>query len=153
MSMTHWLRTLWQISCVKFPQPSAKSLYCKCSLGTRYACAWTGWTRQKLGRLIWACNYAKAFYITCLPCVTQLWVSTGLVTTMYASRWKTVWWTQSNFLGLLPKSSKEQWDCEISNYYVALPLQQKKNLFISIRVSILFWPGCLQNILNNAKLH
>ena len=28
------------------------------------------------------------------------------------------------FLGLIPQSGKDQLDCEISNYYVALPLQQ-----------------------------
>ena len=28
------------------------------------------------------------------------------------------------FLGLFPKSGKDQWDFEIGNYYVALPLQQ-----------------------------
>jgi len=31
---------------------------------------------------------------------------------------------KSNFLGLLPKSGKDQWDCEINSYYVALSLQQ-----------------------------
>ena len=31
---------------------------------------------------------------------------------------------KSNFLGLFPKSGKDQWDCEISNYYIALSLQQ-----------------------------
>ena len=40
---------------------------------------------------------------------------------MHASRRETVWWTKSNFLGLLPKTVEDQWDCEISNYYVALP--------------------------------
>ena len=46
-----------------------------------------------------------------------------------------VWWTKLNFLGLSPKSSKDQWDCEISNYYVAIPLQ------CSIWVSVLFLRG------------
>jgi len=32
---------------------------------------------------------------------------------------KTVWWTKSNFLGLLPECSKDQWDCDIVNYYIA----------------------------------
>ena len=28
---------------------------------------------------------------------------------------------KSNFLGLFPKTVEDQWDCEIANYYVALP--------------------------------
>ena len=36
------------------------------------------------------------------------------------SRWKTSWWTKSNFLGLVPKCGKDQWDCEIN---VTLSLQ------------------------------
>ena len=28
------------------------------------------------------------------------------------------------FLGLLPKTGNDQWDCETGNYYVALSLQQ-----------------------------
>ena len=40
------------------------------------------------------------------------------------SWWETVWWTKSDFLGLFPKSGKDQWDCEIGDYYVTLPLQQ-----------------------------
>ena len=27
-----------------------------------------------------------------------------------------VWWTKLNFLGLLPKSGNDRWDCEICNY-------------------------------------
>ena len=38
-------------------------------------------------------------------------------------RRETVWWTKSNFLGLFPKTVEDQWDCEIANYYIALPLQ------------------------------
>ena len=30
---------------------------------------------------------------------------------------ETVWWTKLNFLSLLPKSGRHQWDCKISNYY------------------------------------
>ena len=62
------------------------------------------------------------------------------------SRRETVWWTKSNFLGLLPKSGKDQWDCEISNYYVALPYSSKIcHLHLSIRpffervVRKMFW--------------
>ena len=32
---------------------------------------------------------------------------------------ETVWWTKSNFLGLLLECGKDQWDCNIVNYYVA----------------------------------
>ena len=42
-------------------------------------------------------------------------------------RRETVWWivwTKSNFLGLFPKTVEDQSDCEIANYYVALPLQR-----------------------------
>ena len=28
-----------------------------------------------------------------------------------------VWWTKSNLLRLFPKNCKDQWDCEVSNYY------------------------------------
>ena len=31
-----------------------------------------------------------------------------------------VWWTKLNFVGVFPKSGKDQWDCKIGNYYVAL---------------------------------
>ena len=48
-----------------------------------------------------------------------------------ASQQETVWWTKSDFLGLLPKSGKDQWDCEIGNYYVGLPLH-----FLSLYLSI-----------------
>ena len=36
-------------------------------------------------------------------------------------------WSKSNFLGLLPKRGKDQWDCGIANHYLALPLQQKNS--------------------------
>ena len=42
----------------------------------------------------------------------------------HASQWETVWLTKSNFLGLFLKSDKDQWDCEIGNYYKALVLQE-----------------------------
>ena len=61
-----------------------------------------------------------------------------------ASRWDTVWWTKSNFLGLFPKTVEDQRDCEISNYYVALPLRQ--NLF---EYPYFFWVG----FLHVARLH
>ena len=48
------------------------------------------------------------------------------------------------------KSGKDQWNCNISNYYIALPYNSK--FVISIRVSILFWVGCPQNVLNVARL-
>ena len=38
----------------------------------------------------------------------------------YASWWEVVQWMQVEFLGLI---IQKQWDCEISNYYVALYLQ------------------------------
>ena len=37
---------------------------------------------------------------------------------------KTVWGMMLNFLGLFPRGGKDQWDCKIGNYFVALPLQQ-----------------------------
>ena len=49
-----------------------------------------------------------------------------------------LWWTKSN-------CSKDQWDWEIIDYYVALPLQQW--------VSVLFWADCPQKVLNIARLH
>ena len=48
----------------------------------------------------------------------------SVMTSQRASWWETFWWMKSNFLGFLPKSGKDQWDCEISNYYIAPPLQQ-----------------------------
>ena len=41
----------------------------------------------------------------------------------------------------IPKIGKDQWDCEISNYYLALN-------FVSIQVSILFLCGLSANVLN-----
>ena len=32
---------------------------------------------------------------------------------------------RNGLMNLFPKSGKDQWDCEIGNYYVALPSQQK----------------------------
>ena len=52
-----------------------------------------------------------------------------------ASQREMVWWTKSNFLGLLPKSGKDQWDCEISNYYVHTSLTTVK--FVHLNSSIL----------------
>ena len=39
--------------------------------------------------------------------------------------------------------TKDQWNCAIANYYIALPLQQ----FAFV------WKGMLQNVLNVARLH
>ena len=41
-----------------------------------------------------------------------------------------VWWTKSNSLDLFPKSVKDQWECEIINYYVTLLPYNSK----------IFWP-------------
>ena len=47
------------------------------------------------------------------------------------------WWTKLNFLVLFAQCSKDQWICEIINYYVALPLQWFKFcLYPNI-----FWEG------------
>ena len=65
---------------------------------------------------------------------------------MCASRQDMVWWTKSKFLGLLPKSSKDQieCDCEISNYYLALPIEIYSSLleypdFFERVVCKMFW--------------
>jgi len=52
----------------------------------------------------------------------KLWRWTGLVPSpcVPPSKKGSGEWS---FFGLLPKSSKDQWDCEITDYYVALPLQ------------------------------
>ena len=84
----------------------------------------------------------------CIPPCTAY----SLVPTLRTPPGETVWWTKSNFLGLFPKMAEDQWDCKIANYYVVLPLQLQ-NLFISIRVSILFWAGFPQSILSVARLH
>ena len=49
-----------------------------------------------------------------LNCILS-WKKIGIVPTPWASRWETAWWTKSNFLSLIPKSGKDQWDSEISN--------------------------------------
>ena len=46
-----------------------------------------------------------------------------------ASRRETVWLMKSNFLDLFPRTVEGQWDCEIANYYVALPLQHYSSPF------------------------
>ena len=56
-------------------------------------------------------------------------------------QWKIVWWTRSNFLGLFPKSVKDQWHCEIGNYYLHFPY----NYYSTITMA--------QNILKVARLH
>ena len=61
-----------------------------------------------------------------------------------------VWLTKSNFLSLLPKISKDQWDWKISNYYVALSLLQCLSRF---KYLYFFWAGFPQNALNVARLH
>ena len=53
------------------------------------------------------------------------------------------------FLGLFPKSSQDQWDCEIANYSTSLTVLK----FIHLHLSIRFWAGFRLNILNIAKLH
>ena len=57
---------------------------------------------------------------------------------MHASRQEMVWWTESNFLGLLPKTGNDQWDCEIGNYYV--PSIKFVHLHLSIR-TFFEWVG------------
>ena len=37
--------------------------------------------------------------------------------TVCAFQWTTVRWTELNFLGLLPKSSKDEWDYEIKQHF------------------------------------
>ena len=54
-------------------------------------------------------------------CFDKNMVRCSLVPTPCASRRETVWWTKLNFLGLFPKTVEDHWDCEIANYYVALP--------------------------------
>ena len=51
------------------------------------------------------------------------------------------------FLGLI---SQNQWDCEIANYYVALPLQHYS---FSFEYPFFYWAGFPHNILNIARLH
>ena len=60
---------------------------------------------------------------------------------------------KSNFLGLFPKSGKDQWDCEIDNYYVALPIYNSKNFSISTWISIPFWNGFGWKVLNVGLVH
>ena len=61
---------------------------------------------------MWQCT-ANSIYRSTLvqpsliPSPTRLPATNGLVNKV-----------EFNFLGLLPKSGKDQWDCEISNYYV-----------------------------------
>ena len=62
------------------------------------------------------------------------------------------WWTKLNFLVLFAQCSKDQWICEIINYYVALPLQWL-NFTCLLRCPNIFWEGVVQNCLNIAKLH
>ena len=80
-----------------------------------------------------------------------------------ASQQETVWWTKSNFLGLFPKMVEDQSDCEIGNYYVALPYNIQiysspfKYMYFFLiwfsEYSCLLWVGFLQDILNVARLH
>ena len=56
-------------------------------------------------------------------------------------QWKIVWWTRSNFLGLFPKSVKDQWHCEIGNYYLHFPYNYYSTIIMA------------QNILKVARLH
>ena len=65
-----------------------------------------------------------------------------------------VWWTKSNFSGLFDhKSGKDQWDCEIGDYFVALLLQQWNLLPL---LEYLFWPDlaecCYVTLLWNCVL-
>ena len=50
----------------------------------------------------------------------SIWSIWTLVWQLYAclvpSPRAKAWWTKSNYLGLFPKSGKDQWDCEIGNY-------------------------------------
>ena len=52
-------------------------------------------------------------------------------------QWETVWGTKSNFFVVFHKSGKDQWDCKINNYYVAL------SVIISTWASVpfFFWVG------------
>ena len=51
-----------------------------------------------------------------------------------------------------PKRWKDQSDCEIDNYYVALPYNIK--IYSSpFEYPYFFWVGFLQNILNVVRLH
>ena len=72
---------------------------------------------------------------------------------MCASQQEMIPWMKSNFLSLFLKCGKDQWDCEIVNYYVAFSLQQYIFL-ISTRVFVIpFWVGLEEAVLNVARLH
>ena len=58
-----------------------------------------------------------------------------------ASQREVVRWMKSNFLCQILKCGKDQWDCEIVNYYVAFPLWQY-NIFKSLLgYSLASFPG------------
>ena len=71
---------------------------------------------------------------------------------------KTIWWTKSNFLGLFPECGKDQWGCNIVNYYVAhtwLTSCDARRLFSSfsfwldkgtLRCGDNFWSDSLRSI-------
>ena len=67
---------------------------------------------------------------------------------MCTSWWETVWWLKLNLLGLSPKCSKDQWDCEIVDCYIALPLQQW-NFASLLKYSCI---GVSLNVLNKVTL-
>ena len=70
-----------------------------------------------------------------------LWGSGKETSLAHAPPGEKVRWTKSNFLGLLPKSANDQWNCKISNCYTELSLWQWH--FASIRFILTFLSKCV----------
>jgi len=57
-----------------------------------------------------------------------------------------VWWSTSNFFGLLRECGKNQWDCGIVNYYVANTLltscnAQRCRIILQLSICTITWTG------------
>ena len=62
--------------------------------------------------------------------IPTIWIVSYLTIT-HTSQREADQWTKSNFLGLLPKSSKEQWFCEISITTVTVKFVHLHSFFLS----------------------
>ena len=54
------------------------------------------------------------------------------------------WWTNWNFLGLLPKYGKDQWDCKIVNCSIEFSLHQWKVLYLYSGIPTFFERTCFK---------
>ena len=77
---------------------------------------WHNW--HYCGIKHWQCGCGLEWQVL-LVTLHSLLLNHTVTSPDHTSHEEKVWLTESNFLGLLPERGKNQWDCNIVNYYVA----------------------------------